>query len=1263
MEYSILFEKINSEILTNEEVAVFCKKQLNDVIDSYNTSFMFFYTKLFQLLDILSDGDSLQATINFSQECIIISHKGRFLYQKELFSLYQTIFHGQWDILSQELEDLIKQDQQFATATPNVPVQVLQSLFSVLYRVDVVVENNYYSISNSQWKNADILPWQMMFHKTEIIRRENDDSDSVIVLYPNDIKKAQSELIKYPKSLLVFLKAKQVRITSNVLPSSFSLSRYKVLDNGLTIKEGSGKYWLVLPGEPMAIPAVNRKVFESDDNTPQSFSKMRDIIIDFAIEMKKEGYYDELYINKSEEMVLYKSSKWSNDLTLPFICNAPFIYNTENNIVLDSMFNRWLVSQLPLCYSKIITHIPYSLLKNTEAVNSILLKPSTNGKFIEIRDLLNESITNSRIPFIPSEIDGHFYSIDEVFINYTRIDGFDDLITKYLEERYSIQCPNALHGTRYGEGLIKLKFGIEDAIAIVTGGSLLAELEINRYAEFVVGLFLSTEYIFSGSSYFKEKVAMANNMLFPSVGGKFVHANEIVINNTIASIGNLTTLHHSIEEQFQKRNIKYELFLKYIKSLGAYEYITASVSGHSISFIEEGFRKTILFLDDNITLDSLPFLVEATENQKHELSIGYRLFDVLLVYNLNNNDSLFEGYMAIKGKVYRGIVNKYGKIIIPFGYERERSKLLEKNMVLYGNNNFWSSLFSLNGTELFPGLNDDRYGMRLCTVGNSDRIIVRDNHDQHNVQYSLLGWDLSMVPFEDRFYYDSQSYSNYNFVECGDGLIIASAHSNFASAHSNYDIQTMVINDQGKVILPATYDDVYYTKRLRHFLLHYSDERNCDVYDYDGNYRYSIKQIFTSPQQCGDEVNLSNLIQYPVNKVVYKSYESSGLKLYYGLITNDLNICFPIICDSITPLIISDLYRIEIDGKEGVFSLSNNTIVIPTIFDHVHPLGMHLLCGIMGCQKEKKTDGNGVIIKGGNKQIFTLNGESVNKNHIYDSVVLKGDYIVARESLIDKQRGKMGVFDEFLNTLVPFEYDYIVVKNNFFLVNNDGKVVYITNGKKIVNGGKWGVYSGNNAIIDCSYDKVICIWSREFDLFFKVKKNGKEGIIDRYGNICVPVTFDFLFIPFGNIVRINNGGNNDFTKKLVVGGKWFFYDMSKSAIISPELQYEYVGDISHEFIVFINNGKYGYLNKSFKVAIKAIFDLANDFDSDGKANVILDGKKIIIDKWANQIGEWEEARLIDAYESYEGSEYSRDDLDEMYRSAFEDDPDAEWNVD
>ena len=81
------------------------------------------------------------------------------------------------------------------------------------------------------------------------------------------------------------------------------------------------------------------------------------------------------------------------------------------------------------------------------------------------------------------------------------------------------------------------------------------------------------------------------------------------------------------------------------------------------------------------------------------------------------------------------------------------------------------------------------------------------------------------------------------------------------------------------------------------------------------------------------------------------------------------------------------------------------------------------------------------------------------------------------------------------------------------------------------------------------------------------------------------------------------------------------------------------------------------------MVIDCLYDYAEDF-YDGHARVVLEGRHVIIDKLANLVGEWnkDDSDYTPDFES-DNSNYESDELDDMYKDAFEGDPSAQWNID
>ncbi|MDE6310071.1 MAG: WG repeat-containing protein, partial [Muribaculaceae bacterium] len=65
--------------------------------------------------------------------------------------------------------------------------------------------------------------------------------------------------------------------------------------------------------------------------------------------------------------------------------------------------------------------------------------------------------------------------------------------------------------------------------------------------------------------------------------------------------------------------------------------------------------------------------------------------------------------------------------------------------------------------------------------------------------------------------------------------------------------------------------------------------------------------------------------------------------------------------------------------------------------------------------------------------------------------------------------------------------------------------------------------------------------------------------------------------------------------------------------------YDDAGDFYNGLAWVAKNGKRGYVNKSGDTVIPFIYDLAQDFNQDGHAQVFYNGEWITIDKSGNRI--------------------------------------------
>lgn len=154
---------------------------------------------------------------------------------------------------------------------------------------------------------------------------------------------------------------------------------------------------------------------------------------------------------------------------------------------------------------------------------------------------------------------------------------------------------------------------------------------------------------------------------------------------------------------------------------------------------------------------------------------------------------------------------------------------------------------------------------------------------------------------------------------------------------------------------------------------------------------------------------------------------------------------------------------------------------------------------------------------------------------------------------------------------------------------------------------KWGYFrlSSGEIVVPTVYEHAYPFYGNRA----KVKKNGKYGFIDPYGNVVVDLVWDDSDNAFiGGLCPVKRAF------------MWGYIDESGTMVVQP--RYEFAGEFtSNKTGVFTalvkSEGKYGYLNCDGQVITEPIFDEAMEFWYKGYAPVMIKGVWGFIDVHGN----------------------------------------------
>lgn len=247
--------------------------------------------------------------------------------------------------------------------------------------------------------------------------------------------------------------------------------------------------------------------------------------------------------------------------------------------------------------------------------------------------------------------------------------------------------------------------------------------------------------------------------------------------------------------------------------------------------------------------------------------------------------------------------------------------------------------------------------------------------------------------------------------------------------------------------------------------------------------------------------------------------------------------------------------------------------------------------------------------------------------------ILKSKYISLRgveySVMIVSKNGKVGLIDQYCNTILPIENDDIyptLLSTRPYLVVTHGNISYIFHVLKY-------------QIISKIYDKIEIASPRYYlaqttNEYFKVYKNGKCGLIHEQGKEIVPPIYDDC-----------------------KGSLWFINN-----------------DERHKYIIVTLNNKKGILNELGEIIAEIKYDeIQFSFPTEANAKNLeakgwIDSEEfILIESGADRNKRERKISSYDqpSYERYRGT-YAQDEMgynDDEIDTIFDGDPDAYWNID
>ncbi len=549
--------------------------------------------------------------------------------------------------------------------------------------------------------------------------------------------------------------------------------------------------------------------------------------------------------------------------------------------------------------------------------------------------------------------------------------------------------------------------------------------------------------------------------------------------------------------------------------------------------------------------------------------------------------ALFKDDQAIvKQNGYLGVIDENGKVIVPFSFD-EISRLPNKNFYLVGldekyglynnegqkllNNEFSEAYYDTEEMLGFNRYNKDwdyysnlDYHFRIANKGitkytlqydelpyfNEGFATVSKGNDYEEPSmglYSIINTSFEeIIPF--KYNYIEQVYEDpklFLFNVGGDAEYLSHGGGIYP-----FSGKWGVLNHQGKVIIPAVFDE------LRSITLKGEDgdkiyfiaNRGKNAYsDYEmelhtGNYGVIDEQgneIIPFEYQEIYQGGKNQLIVNKGGKNTYYYYEFIILGGKWGVIDLKNQVKVPIIYDEVMPLGKNYVVRKDakikegdngsfmVGGKYGVVN-ENNVLLVPFSYDYIEAYNSDSLIYVAtGCKWSEEGDygvygGKWGALNQKGQVVFTLNFDYLYSMDTNLVIIETGrEYETSYPGEI-KKYGKKGLADLNAKLILPIKYEEIQVGTNFIYATLSGKKqIFLKNG---------------TALSGTLYDELYEL--NEGYIAYRIGE--KNGILKPDGTVLFPSMFWSTKTEFyysydiqmeGDLFKINEGGTFFYANK------------------------------------------------------------------------------------------------------------------------------------
>ena len=589
-------------------------------------------------------------------------------------------------------------------------------------------------------------------------------------------------------------------------------------------------------------------------------------------------------------------------------------------------------------------------------------------------------------------------------------------------------------------------------------------------------------------------------------------------------------------------------------------------------------------------------------------------------------DDFREGLALVEVNNEYGFIDKEGKVVIPFR-NHEWCKGFSEGLASFrvsGKYGFINKKGKWEIVTMFDNAEQFEQGVSIASIDNKYGVIDKKGKTiiPFKYEYMRRGYN--------RNFFEVKLHNKYGIIN-GNGDIIIPIKYDYIDHHINLDSDTSkmlisvgrnhkygFVDKIGKEVIPLLYDSV--------------DDFEHGLAVVEVNTKYGV-------------IDEKGSLVVPLIYDLILNYHSNFAVLLngkWGAITPDGAICIPIKYENLS-FIDKNLVQAVYGNKLGYID-SNDNIVIPfkyaPNFRSYYGNGLSQLRLQDGSPVWVDIHGNEYNSEAEAKQAINWVDEIYEVREFDKHPLLKETHILVNEQgqeipliydtvyALDEETfkveldGKWGVINKGGIEIVSPKYKSIgyrfeqnitpvYLNNKIGFISKTGEEVIpiIYSGLSIMDKGVFGVRLGEKWGLINSVGKEIApfiydyLANDDWDVFVnevvRVSRNGKDGFLDKTGDECIAVRYDFanFFWEERAPVCINN--------------KWGCIDNKGNEVIP--LIYDYI-NVSHESFIVILNNKYGVIDyKTGDIVVPLKYDNLKWIDMD----------TLLV----NADGEWEEIRI------------------------------------